>query len=138
MPTFSQAVVDGRIIINVGLSVRAGEPRHGFRALLDTGAQSTAISPNVVGQLGLLPTGSLNLVVASGQTIPTFQYSAWVDIPIQYPQAAPEGGTNFFSGKELSVAGLIYNPDGYDVLLGMDMIGIFHTTIYNNMIILSN
>jgi hypothetical protein len=41
-------------------------------------------------------------------------------------------------GDQLSVAGLPYQPDGYDVLLGMDIIGIFHITIYQNRIILSN
>ena len=41
-------------------------------------------------------------------------------------------------GKQLSVAGLPYRPQGYDVILGMDFIGTFHITIYGNRIILSN
>ena len=41
-------------------------------------------------------------------------------------------------GKQLSVARLPYQPDDYDVLLGMDLIGTFHMTIYQNWIILSN
>lgn len=139
MPTFSQPIVDNQMVLNVGLSLRAGEPRHFFKALLDTGAQITAISPNVVGQLGLNPISPLSLEVANGQAVSTFEYRAWVDIPIQYSHATPEGGADsFFSGRELSVAGLTYNPDGYDVILGMDLIGIFHVTIYSNVIILSN
>lgn len=41
-------------------------------------------------------------------------------------------------GNQLTVAGLPYQPDGYDVPLGMDLIGSFHMTIYRNRIILSN
>ena len=49
-----------------------------------------------------------------------------------------EGSGNFFYGNQLSVAGLPYDPNGYDVIMGMDLIGIFHTTVYGNRIILSN
>ena len=139
MPTFHQPVVNNQIIVVVALSLGPGEERYSFNALLDTGAQITAISPNVVEKLGLVPIGTLGLTVASGQTVPTFQYRARVDIPIQYAQAVPEGGSDsFVTGKELLVAGLTYEPDGYDVLLGMDLLGIFHVTIYGNRIILSN
>ena len=139
MPTFEQPVVNNQIIIDVALSLGTEAARYSFRALLDTGAQITAISPNVVQSLGLTPIGTIGLTVASGQTVPTFEYRAWVDIPVQYDQVAPtDRASSFFSGKELSVAGLGYNPDGYDVLLGMDLLGMFHLTIYGNRIILSN
>lgn len=139
MPTIHQQVVNNQIIVVVALSVGPGEARYSFNALLDTGAQITIISPNVVERLGLVPIGETDVTVASGQTVPAFQYHAWVDIPIQYTQAVPQAGQgSFFMGKELLVAGLPYNPRGYDVLLGMDLLGIFHITIYGNTIILSN
>lgn len=139
MPTFHQQVVNNQIIIAVALSIGSGEARYSFNALLDTGAQITAISPNVVERLGLVPIGETAVTVANGQTVPTYQYHAWVDIPIQYTQTAPQAGQgNFFKGKELLVAGLSYNPWRYDLLLGMDLLGIFHVTIYDNRIILSN
>ena len=79
------------------------------------------------------------LTVASGETVSTFQYRARVDIPIGFTEERPDPQPqNFFMGNLLSVAGLPYQPDGYDVLLGMDIIGIFHITIYRNRIILSN
>lgn len=41
-------------------------------------------------------------------------------------------------GRDLFVSGLPYQPEEYDVILGMDFIGAFHITIYRNRIILSN
>ena len=86
-----------------------------------------------------MPTGPLGLTVASGESVDTFQYRARVDIPIGYTEVHPSPRPqSFFMGDQLTVAGLPYQPDGYDVLLGMDIIGIFHITIYQNRIILSN
>ena len=139
MPTFEQPVVGNQIIVIVTLSAGPGEPAYNFRALLDTGATATAISPTAVRQLGLVPIGDTEVTVANGQTETAFTYFARVDIPIQYPQSVPPGTSgSFLWGKELVVVGLAYQPDGYDVILGMDIIGIFHVTIYNNRIILSN
>ena len=139
MPSFEQPVTDNQIIITVALSRGPGESRLPFRALVDTGAQVTAISPNVVRSLHLVPTRPIGLTVASGESVGTFQYRARVDIPIGYTEVRPSPRPqSFFMGDQLSVAGLPYQPDGYDVLLGMDIIGIFHTTIYQNRIILSN
>ena len=101
-------------------------------------AQVTAIAPNVVESLDLIPTGTLKLTVASGQEIDTFQYRARVDIPIGFNTAHQTESQRFLMGNQLFVAGLPYQPEGYEVLLGMDFIGMFHMTIYNNRIILSN
>ena len=127
MPTFSQPVKNNQIIIVVALSLKTGAIRHSFKALVDTGAQITAVSLNAVEQLGLTPIAAPEVRVATGQSVRTFAYRAWVDIPIQYNKVVPkvEAGS-FFWGKELPVVGLSYNPEGYDVLLGMDLLGIFH------------
>ena len=138
MPSFEQQIADNRVIIDVALSRGGGEPTMQFGALLDTGAQVTAISPKVVQGLQLVPTASLSLTVASGQQVDTFQYRARVDIPIAYNVIHPSGPQRFLMGNQLSVAGLPYQPEGYDVILGMDLIGMFHITIYRNRIILSN
>ena len=73
-----------------------------------------------------------------GERVETFLYYARVDIPIPYNDAAKSGTEHFFMGNEIPVAGLPYQPDDYDVILGMDLIGIFHVTLYKNVIILSN
>lgn len=139
MPSFSQNITDNRIIIVVAVSEGAGRPVTNFRALLDTGATLTAVSPAVVNAVGLLPTGTMPLTVASGTTFEALQYSARIDIPIEYAVAhKPDEPQQFLVGNQLVVAGLPYQPDGYDVILGMDLIGTFHMTIYRNRIILSN
>ena len=58
VPSFEQQIADNRVIIDVALSRGAGEPTLQFGALLDTGAQVTAISPKVVQGLQLVPTAS--------------------------------------------------------------------------------
>ena len=137
MPSFEQPVVDNQTIITVGVS-KSGEQRYTFKALVDTGAQTTTISPRAIEALGLVPTGLISLTVASGTSISTHKYRARVDIPIGYNAFDVGGSRDFFYGDELTVCGLPRNPHGYDVLLGMDLIGIFHITIYRNRIILSN
>ncbi len=138
MPSFSQRVVDNQIIIFVDVSRGSEEPAIQFRGLLDTGAQLTAVSPKVVQNLSLVPIRATTLTVASGASITTHQYRARVDIPIDYNQSYPSESGRFLMGKQLSVARLPYQPEDYDVLLGMDLIGTFHMTIYQNWIILSN
>ena len=140
MPSFSQAITNNRIIISVSVALGPDSPRTVYQALLDTGAMITAISPKVVQDLQFLPTGVTLLTVANGQQSEAFEYDAWVDIPIQYSAAAASGQRtdSFWWGAQLPVIGLPYQPDDYDVILGMDLIGIFHVTLYGNRIILSN
>ena len=64
---------------------------------METGAQGTAISPKVVNDLKLTPTGTILLTVASGETVSAFQYRARVDIPIGYTEDRPNPQTQTFS-----------------------------------------
>ena len=136
MPSFEQQITNNRIIITVGVSLQGDQIRY-KRALVDTGATITLISPNTVADLALLPISAGNITVASGQQVDTFVYSCRVDIPIGHDRT---GGppTDFLMGKQLNVVGLPYQPNDYDVILGMDIIGVFHITMYRNRIILSN
>ena len=42
------------------------------------------------------------------------------------------------AGRELEVAELPYQPDNFDVLLGMDLLMDFHITMHGGLFILSN
>ena len=42
------------------------------------------------------------------------------------------------SGAELEVAQLPFQPENFDILLGMDFLMHFHFTMHNNLFILSN
>ena len=85
-----------------------------------------------------MPIRPTTLIVASGESITSHQYRARVDIPIGYNQASESESKRFLMGKQLFVARLPYQPSDYDVLLGMDLIGSFHITIFRNRIIISN
>lgn len=141
MPSFEQAITNNRIIVIVDVCRAAGEQGFSFKALLDTGATITGISPKVVEALQLAPLGTISLSVASGDTIETARYHARVDIPIGVAVASQpdeQRQERFLMGRDLFVSGLPYQPEEYDVILGMDFIGAFHITIYRNRIILSN
>ena len=137
MPTFSQDIDDNRIIIQVSITREAGEPDRLFSALLDTGAQVTALAPNVIKAISIIPTGEIDLAVASGQEVKAFEYNVRVDVPVGNSAGATREPTRSSMGTQLFVAGLPYQPDGYDAILGMDFIGMFHMTIHQDRIILS-
>ena len=138
MPSFAQDITDGRIIVTVDVSREVGQPRTSYRALLDTGAQISAISTEVVRALDLSPVSLATLSVVSGSSFVTPRYLARLDIPIDVNWAASAGTQRFLMGRQLSVAGIPYRPPDYDVIMGMDLIGTFHITMYGNRIILSN
>lgn len=138
MPSFEQQIEDNQIIISVDLSIASGQPTRRYKALLDTGAQRTAISPRVAKDLNLMPIGPWKILVASGQVINTVRYQARVDIPIDINIANPPKVESFLYGSELIIGLLPYQPAECDVILGMDFIRLFHITMFRNRIIISN
>ena len=138
MPSFEQEIVNNQIIITVNVSTGPGQPAVSYRALLDTGAQVTVVSPRVIRDLGLAPIQPMQLGGISGTPIQTYQYRARVDIPIGHRVSGSPYPATFLMGNDLWVAGLPHQPTDYEVLLGMDFIGIFHITLYGNRITLSN
>ena len=145
MATFSGAIENGQIIFKTWLSlpgraVDLSSP-NSFSALLDTGAQLTSISANVATRLGLVSTGAVTITPVTGQPIALPKYRVRIDIPIGGTVALPGGGTAsqpVLSGKEIDVAELPYQPNNYDVLLGMDFLFGYHLTVFGGQFILSN
>ena len=139
MPTTAGTIEERQITLIVlvaplGIAEGSAEAHasiRSFRALLDTGAQGTLISPNVVAKVGLVPTGFKEIVPASGETITVLKYRAGIGIPIS------EGAGRDIRGAELDVAELPYQPPDYDVLLGMDFLTNLHVTIYGGKFVLS-
>ena len=141
MPTFHQQITDKQIVVVVEVSKTVNEPKQSYRALLDTGSTVTLVTQRVVQQLQLSPIGTGSITVASGDSVETALYNAWVDLPIVYTPAQrsqSDERSHFFMGNNLLIAGLPYQPEGYDVVLGMDFINMFHMTLYQNTLILSN
>ena len=128
MPSFSGQVVNGKIILNVGVGPPQGPPgspsgvAHWFKALIDTGATISAISSQVVEVVGL-------------------ESSEWEDITGVHGTQSTAIQTPFHKvAPMLRVAELAMDSavTGYDVLLGMDFLRLFHLTLYNDTFILSN
>ncbi len=82
-----------------------------FKALVDTGASRTAISPKVIDALKLLPSGQIEVHSATGAK-PTNTYI--IDMLIRFgklPKVVRGNMVTEFIGT-----------DGFDILLGMDII----------------
>ena len=130
MPTFQRPIEDRQIILIASVGAEGSEKP--YSALLDTGAQSTLISPRVVEEADLKAIGLADIVPVSGEPIRTPKYRVTLSIPIS------QGSTILLAGGELDVAKLPFQPDNYDILLGMDFLMPFHFTMYGGSFILSN
>lgn len=99
-----------------------------FQALIDTGAQSTAISSRVAAAVGLQPVGKMQVFGVSGS-----QYHNYYTFHVGFiigavtPQAGSPTGAgvgrvdvfkDVIQGAELALGG-----GGFEILLGMDVIG---------------
>ncbi len=99
------------------------------------------ISPKIISEVQLQPTGDGKIIPASGETIDTLEFRVRIDIPIQSGIVSSDGKTIpnvVYMGKDLDAFELPYQPAQYDVLLGLDFVSLFHLTIYRDNFILSN
>ena len=112
-----------------------------FRALIDTGAQKTMISPTVVRRLNLTPRGKI-LVSGVGPTAHYhngyFFHVAFI-VPLVSPGAAiPSGGAvsvpaMVHINTQVVYGGEIHSTGGtFDVLLGMDILSTGLLTVQAN------
>ena len=95
-----------------------------FNALIDTGAQSTCISPHVAATVGLQPLGKMQIFGVSGA-----QFHNYYLFFVGFPLGAFTPSTQQFQGRvdvfdrPIQGAELAIGQAGFDVLLGMDVIG---------------
>lgn len=130
MPTVKMTIRDRQILQSVSLQV--DHEVFLFQALLDTGAQGTLISPKVVEQTGLKPISYTYIMPASGSPVRTRKYRTDVGLNI-----GESGTMRVRVGEMLEVAELPFQPDNFDVLLGMDYLTNFHITMYDDECIIS-
>ena len=128
MPTVYVEVKDHQAILDVSVSSVGGRSRQKYGALVDTGAQLTAISPGAAADVGLVAVGVRTIIPANGDPILTPNYRARLDIPI---------GSDL-RGKNIDVAELPYQPSDYDLILGMDFLSSTHITLWREWFILSS
>ena len=143
MPTFTAGVQNDQIILISAISIpnQSEPPRNRYNSLLDTGAQATLISEKVANDVGLVAVGGRTIVGIDGKPLPTEQYRVRLDIPVSSPRKSPKGEwrtDTYFSGKDMVVSLLPYQPEDYDVVLGMNFLSDFHMTLFAGNLIMSN
>ena len=125
MPTVEVEVrADGLFVLNVAIAPKGRqEAEHGFRAILDTGTQMTAISTRVVA--GVTPdiVGETLLTVADGSERWTDLFWIRVRVPLGLSETA-EAPTYDVVATQIPAS-----LEGCDVLLGMDIISKWHVTL---------
>ena len=104
-----------------------------YRALFDTGAQKTLISPKIVDDLGFVAIGQASLGTAAGDVKETTEHRINIAIPVRLGNDAILG-----VGRDLNVMLSPYQPKDFDVLLGMDVLVGYHITMFANQIVVSN
>ena len=80
--------------------------------------------------------GRGSFVPASGEPVETNLFGLHLAIPVDTPTG--EGVHTFAAGGPLVVFELPYHPADYDVLLGMDVLSMFHITMHGGAFIMSN
>lgn len=91
----------------------------GYRAIWDTGATNTAVTPRVVSECGLIPIGQTKVVGVHGQKLSNIYL---IDVCLPNKVVVPEITVS-------EVPGL--TGEGDDVLLGMDIIGLGDFAVSN-------
>lgn len=104
-------------------------------ALVDTGANRTAVTSRVVQMLGApAAIGTSQYATAGSEIVEASIYGLHVAVPV----STQAGQTIFESGRALSVVELPHQPRSYDVLLGMDILKQFHITMWDSNFVMSN
>ena len=121
MPWFNQKITNNQIIVDIvikqtdkdeGISIND----HVFKALVDTGAQSSCINNSVVDKLQLTPKGLTETVGIHGENKSEY-YIVDIILPV------PEGNSLQGKGKEKCIVSKMnMKASNFDVLLGMDII----------------
>ena len=140
MPTFLGLIKDSQIILNVIVQDDDGKIELGsYPALVDTGAQSSAISAKVVSELKLEPDGWRGIIGVHGQK-EVNEYVVKLGLPITEITGKETLIHQTFtrSYNRLRVTELDFGKPKFDVLLGMDFLIHFHITIYDDHFLISN
>jgi len=142
MPALTGSIANNEIVLGVAVSTpnAPGSKPLMCQALLDTGAQVTAISEKLVSKLGLGVIRTCSIVVADGVEIPANVHRIRLDIPLTERLNNGRGGVNAanLGGADLSAAGLPFQSPDYDVIIGMDFLPQFHFAMYGEHFTLSD
>lgn len=124
---------DDKILISVEVFMPGSDYQdsHPYYALVDTGAQVSAIGPHVVDRFGADPYLTTMMRTASGVAEPAHLFRANIGI------AAPDTDAADFLWTPLNAIGLMRTQPGYDVILGMDILSRVHASLIDGTLTLS-
>lgn len=151
MPTFAGPIENRRVLLHINVKLPqppgSSDPPtiHAFVGLFDTGATRTMVSQTVVDEVGAPACGVADFGSASGEVTRTTVHLLDLSIPVTTGVAAvPEHAevaevTVYASGLSNVPVLLLPKPlHEIDIVLGMDLIACYHTTICMGNFILSN
>ena len=104
------------------------------------------MSPRIVADFGLVPVDIGRMAVANGETEDVFIYQVGVGVAMATEIEVTSGensaelrvaGLGESSGKLLRVMGLPQQPDNFDVLLGMDLLSMYHISLADGWLLMS-
>lgn len=135
MPTFMGEVDQHRILLNVFVGPPE-TPKEVVRALIDTGATISCVTPTLVERLSLGSAEEWERLegVHGPKDVPIYQ--AFLGIPISDHRDDP---AFVRADPSIRVAEVDFSESaGFEALLGMDFLHPFHLTLFRNHFILSN
>ena len=137
MPILSGKVENNEIIFIVAVSNFEGGEVYTHSALLDTGAQITGVTEEVLKDLHILgyPSGPGRMKTASGEIYDVEKYRLHIEIEFVALEGDIPGGSITEidpRGKSIEVILLPddYKPNNHSIILGMDFISEFHVEIF--------
>ena len=141
MPTRVEYISNNEIIVPVLVSAprRSAEPTE-YRGLVDTGAQGTVVSPNVITDLEPVATGKTTLILADETLRESTTYLLDIGVIVSVDASDEDGQAEveYASGKKLhQVTTVPYSSSRYDLILGMDLLSMYHITMVDGQFVIS-
>lgn len=127
----SQRIVEirrGQIVTEVELATAVPGEGAQFAGLIDTGAQESGVSERVIDRLAvtapLAPDKYSRIAPLGGSPVETPAYRLWMGLRFEDVASEPSFGGGFGSFWQIP-----RQPEGFDVLVGMDIIERFSVSI---------
>ena len=145
MSSHSVQIEDNRVLLPVlVLDTEQGRPDslsgNEFTALVDTGATHSMISGQVVQGLNLATVGTDTFMPANGEPTSTTLHSVALAVPVasEPHEMLPSVETRTFSIRDGVVVLKMPKPlEGFDVVIGMDVLMDFRIIMHNGVFTIS-
>lgn len=143
MSSHTAAVQGRRVLIPVFVLEAESQPDGPlgdrlYTALVDTGTTTSMISQQVVQQHRVAVLGTDNFMPATGVLTETTLHRVALAVPTSTVPEEEGGGTTFIIRDSLSVLKMPKPLEGFDVVIGMDVLMHFHLRMSNRVFTISS